>query len=124
MMVADRFGAAGVSATGAGAAETAGSRIAPMLPVGSGSRKKAGSNFAAAPLSGNDTKLQGITSSDSRAASRASSSRGGASGAARDGRSRTQVPSRGDGNGFDSASGTATKKTRTPHKLPPTTIAE
>src|SRR5216683_5763377 len=97
-----------------------------MPPVGSGSPSTAGSNLEATPLAGKETKLHGMIISDSRAVSSSSRSGGSVSGAAMcgDGLSMTQLPSRGAGNGLDSASGTATKKTRMLHNAPATRIAE
>src|SRR3984893_16460841 len=97
-----------------------------MLPVDSGSPNSAGSNLEATPLAGKETKRHGMIISDSRAVSCSSRSGGSVIGAAMcgDGLSMIQVPSRGAGNGLDSASGTATKKTRIPHNAPASRTAE
>src|SRR5258705_11911932 len=118
MIAPARLGGRGASVAGRGAASLG--AVLAMLPVGSGSPNTAGSNLEAAPLSGKETKLQGMTSSDSGAASRSSRSGGSVRGVATraEGLSITQKPSRGAGNGLETASGTATKKTRTPHKAP------
>src|SRR5215470_2182152 len=97
-----------------------------MVPVLGGSSPSVGATLEAAPLGGSAAKLHGVVSGASGDSTVGLSIAAGTDIAACSvaGRSMIQVSSLGDGNGLDSASGTATKNTRTPHNEPATTMAQ
>src|SRR5712691_5304066 len=95
-----------------------------IVAVLCGSSLSTGAKLPAAPLGGSDTKLHGVSGASGTSTVGGSITAGTDIAACSDDRLMIHVSSFSDGNGLDSASGTATKNTRTPHNAPASTMAE